>query len=314
MVSSSSGARGMGRSYWPKERRARWPTIEPAVMPSMVGPIICMSGPIHAIGSAALGRSSTGSSASSWCRAAGQLLEQRSVGVERQLGATRAGDGHDGDAPAGDRGGQPGGVGDLEVGHAGELLDLDAVERVDVGLGGVAGGDRQRQLAGGVPVDRSLLLEQLGQVAEQRHALERVVVPEGIAAGGAGVAHLVIVGGSGSKCVLGRCRASWPDGSRAAGQDRARRSSSSVGAGGLGRRVGRLASTDPGVGPGPGARRRPSPLDDAEVKTALARGRRGRAPRLGRPGGPRRTAGRRRRWRAHGAARRGRGQHGDAPS
>ena len=30
--------------------------------------------------------------------------------------------------------GQAGGVGDLELGHPGELLDLDALERVDVGL------------------------------------------------------------------------------------------------------------------------------------------------------------------------------------
>ena len=43
-------AGGSGRSYWPNERWARWPTIEPAVMPSMVGPIICISGAIHAIG------------------------------------------------------------------------------------------------------------------------------------------------------------------------------------------------------------------------------------------------------------------------
>ena len=40
----------------------------------------------------------------------------------------------------------------------------------------------QRQLAGRLPVDRALLLEELGQVAEQGHALERVVVAEGVAA------------------------------------------------------------------------------------------------------------------------------------
>jgi hypothetical protein len=115
----------------------------------------------------------------------GELLEQRSVGVERLLGPLRPGDRHDGDAPPGDRRRQPGGVGDLEVGDPGELLDLDPLERIDVGFagGGVAGGDRQGELAGGIPVDRALLLEQLGQVAEDRHALERVVVAERVVAG-----------------------------------------------------------------------------------------------------------------------------------
>ncbi len=51
-ISSSLGGRGIGRSYWPNDRRARWPSIDPAVMPSIIGPSICIRPPnIAAIGS-----------------------------------------------------------------------------------------------------------------------------------------------------------------------------------------------------------------------------------------------------------------------
>ena len=73
--------------------------------------------------------------------------------------------------------------------------------------------DGQGQLAGRLPVDRALLLEQLGQVAEQRHALERVVVAGARITGiahrlhgrRAGVAfRLGVVGGPGGRSAPGR--------------------------------------------------------------------------------------------------------------
>ena len=42
---SGEAGRGMGRSYWPNERRDRWPTIEPTDMPSIIGDSICMRPP-----------------------------------------------------------------------------------------------------------------------------------------------------------------------------------------------------------------------------------------------------------------------------
>ena len=51
-MSSSLGGRGIGRSYWPNERRARCPSSEPIVMPSSTGLNICMMLPsIFAVGS-----------------------------------------------------------------------------------------------------------------------------------------------------------------------------------------------------------------------------------------------------------------------
>ncbi len=64
---------------------------------------------------------------------------------------------------------------------------------VDVGLGLATRGDRQGELAGRVPRHRALVLEHLGQVTEDRHALEGVVGPERIVPGV--VAHRCIVGG-----------------------------------------------------------------------------------------------------------------------
>ena len=70
---------------------------------------------------------------------------------------------------------RPGDVGDVQLGHPGELFELDALEGVDVGLAGVLGGDRQGQVAGRIPWHAAAALaEQLGQVAEQGEALEGV--------------------------------------------------------------------------------------------------------------------------------------------
>ena len=104
--------------------------------------------PSRPSGSAALGGSS-GTAGLVLVQRAGQLLEQRPVGLERLLGPLGAGDRDDGDAPTGDRGRQAGGVGDLQVGDPGELLDLDALERVDVGLAGRRRRWRWRAPAGG---------------------------------------------------------------------------------------------------------------------------------------------------------------------
>ena len=68
----------------------------------------------------------------------------------------------------------------MQVGHPGELLELEADRGVDVRLRHAAGGDRVGELAGRVPRDRALLLDQAGQVAEERHPLEGVVGPEWI--------------------------------------------------------------------------------------------------------------------------------------
>ena len=82
-------------------------------------------------------------------------------------------------------------MGHLELGHPGQLLEADALERIDVGLGLAAGGDLEGELAGGVPADGPLLAQDLGQIAEERDALERVRV----AAGWIRLAHEGIVRG-----------------------------------------------------------------------------------------------------------------------
>ena len=52
---------------------------------------------------------------------------------------------------AGDRRREAGDVGDVQLGHPGQLLERDALDRVDVGLARVVGGDGERQVAGRVP-------------------------------------------------------------------------------------------------------------------------------------------------------------------
>ena len=91
------------------------------------------------------------------------------------------GDRHDRQRPAGDRRGETGGVGDTcrSATRASCSSSMRTV-RVDVRLRHAVGGDRVGELAGRVPRDRALLLDHPGQVAEERHALERVVGPEWI--------------------------------------------------------------------------------------------------------------------------------------
>ena len=101
-----------------------------------------------------------------------QVGPPRLEGLQRPVGA---GGGGGAEQPAGDGGGQAGGVAHVEVGHPQQLLQADALDGVDVGLGRPLGGRPQRDLAGDVPVDRSLPGEEAGQVTEHRQALERVV-------------------------------------------------------------------------------------------------------------------------------------------
>ena len=54
------------------------------------------------------------------------------------------------------------------------LLDPHPLDRVDVGLAGALGGHAHGELAGPVPRPAALLAEEPGDVAEQRHPLERV--------------------------------------------------------------------------------------------------------------------------------------------
>ncbi len=48
IISSSDVGRGIGKSYWPNDRRARWPTIDPAVIATIVGCMACSIGPTMA--------------------------------------------------------------------------------------------------------------------------------------------------------------------------------------------------------------------------------------------------------------------------
>ncbi len=65
-------------------------------------------------------------------------------------------------------------VGDVHPGDAGEVLVGEAQIRADVGLGGAPGGPHHGELSCGIPVQRPLAGERLGQVAEQRQPGERV--------------------------------------------------------------------------------------------------------------------------------------------
>ena len=67
------------------------------------------------------------------------------------------------------------GGGHLQICHPGQLFELDALERVDVGFALAAGGDGQGELAGAVPLHGALVAEHAQHVAEERHALEGVV-------------------------------------------------------------------------------------------------------------------------------------------
>ena len=139
-------------------------------MPSIAGAIIFDSPAIIAIiGSP----DASGSSSAGAAERGGHLGEQVAVGVERAAGPLAAGD----DLRLGRRVAGAHHVGDVEPGDAGEVGERQPHGRVDVGLGRAAGGAELGELAGGVPVQRTLALQRLGQVAEHRQRGEEVVGP-----------------------------------------------------------------------------------------------------------------------------------------
>ena len=62
----------------------------------------------------------------------------------------------------------------MEIGDAGQLFELDAVGRIDVGLGLALEHNRHRQLLSGLPRHGALLGQHLGKISKEGHA------PEGI--------------------------------------------------------------------------------------------------------------------------------------
>jgi hypothetical protein len=91
IISSSGWGRGMGRSYWPKLRRARWPTIEPAVMATIVGCMAWSMGPTMAATWSSGGRSSgsLGRSGSSGASSPGRLPSEAARRSSRGRKASR---------------------------------------------------------------------------------------------------------------------------------------------------------------------------------------------------------------------------------
>ena len=173
---SDGVARGIGRSYTPNALRARLPTIEPTLMPSIAGAIILPSPAIiAAIGSSfGSGRRIVGRP-----ERRGEVGEQRPVGVERLQRPLLGGR----DLRLDGRHVELHHVGHVEAGDVGQLGVLDAHARVDVGRrnggGGAgqctaAGGRQQGELSCRVPVQRALPGQRPGEVAEHRQAGERV--------------------------------------------------------------------------------------------------------------------------------------------
>ena len=140
-------------------------------MPSIAGAIIFDSPAIIAIiGSPA---ASSGSSATGAPRAVAISREQVAVGVERAARPLAARH----DLRLGRRVAGADDVGDVEPGDAGEVGERQPHGRVDVGLRGAARGAELGELAGRVPVQRTLTLQRLGQVAEHRQRGEGIVGP-----------------------------------------------------------------------------------------------------------------------------------------
>ena len=140
--------RGMGRSYWPNVRWARWPTMLPAVMPSIIGPIIFMSGASMATGSVAetSSRSSVAASVSSVRSESARRSNSGPVLVEAVLRPRDAGDRRDG---ATDRSGRARWrCATCSSATRASCSRLDALERIDVGLGLAAGGDATGRAGG----------------------------------------------------------------------------------------------------------------------------------------------------------------------
>ena len=106
----------------------------------------------------------------------GERLEPGLVRLDRAQHPLAAGDRLDGDEvpPRGD--GQPGHTVDVHLRDPGELLEADALERVDVLFRLTVGRDRKRQLRRRLPRHRALAPDELGQVTEERDAAEWVLV------------------------------------------------------------------------------------------------------------------------------------------
>ena len=175
-----------GRSCgWPGGRPS-----SPAVMPSIIGVSICMTLPSQAAVGSPAGSSNGSTSVDGWparrwpgTGRATWPAARTGAGRRRGWPATQRVrvTGTMVQRPAGDRRGEPGGVGDTcRSATRASCSSSNADRGVDVRLGLAAGGDRVGELAGGVPGDRALLLDQAGQVAEERHPLEGVVGPEWI--------------------------------------------------------------------------------------------------------------------------------------
>ena len=121
-TTAGPGGRPSSRRSWPPSSAA-WPGASgrawpPAGRRRHPGPGRARRPPRPALGRAQRAR---------------ELLEQGPVVVERALGPVAPVDRHHRELAAGDGGRQAGHVGDVQLGHAGQLLELDALERVDVG-------------------------------------------------------------------------------------------------------------------------------------------------------------------------------------
>ena len=150
------------------------PTIEPTAMPIIDGAIILLRLAIIAIIGSALRSMLVGvGRRHRLAERRSHLGEQRPVRLERLL---RPRPGRDGD-DLGRRAVEAGEVADVELGDLGQLAELDANARVDVGLAGSAGCRQPGELPGGVPVERALAGQRPGKVAEHREVLERVLGP-----------------------------------------------------------------------------------------------------------------------------------------
>ena len=104
-----------------------------------------------------------------------QLLEERSIRLDRVMRPQRASHRERREGPSGRRGGEPGGLRDVQLGDADELFEVDARERIDVRLGLALGGHGNRELTCRLPAERSLVADHLGQIGQERDAPERVL-------------------------------------------------------------------------------------------------------------------------------------------
>ena len=91
-----------------------------------------------------------------------------SVGAVGEGGGVSAADGDDRERPPGRRGGHPGHVGDVQLGHRDQLVKADSVDRVGV-RGRIAfGGDGLRELQGEIPLQGRVRLQESQQITEHR--------------------------------------------------------------------------------------------------------------------------------------------------